>query len=116
MRKELLLIPAAALFGLAGGYGWSALHAPAPKAPPHAKAGFMPIPPSPEEQPAASDVQWTAEADDSGTAAAAATVHYSGCNEVRAAGKAPLNIGEPGYSPTMDGDGDGVACEPVRDR
>src|SRR6185369_14611605 len=34
MRKELLLIPAAALFGLAGGYGWSALHAPAPKAPP----------------------------------------------------------------------------------
>ena len=36
MRKELLLIPAAALFGLAGGYGWSALHAPALREPEHA--------------------------------------------------------------------------------
>ena len=70
MRKELLLIPAAALFGLAGGYGWSALHAPKPKLPPHPKAAFMPIPPSPEEQPAASDVQWAAEADDSNVVAA----------------------------------------------
>ena len=40
-----------------------------------------------------------------------ATVHYAGCNEVRAAGKAPLYYGEPGYAEYMDGDGDGVACE-----
>ena len=40
------------------------------------------------------------------------SVHYSGCNEVRAAGKAPLNRGDPGYGEHMDGDGDGVACEP----
>ena len=72
MRKELLLIPAAMIFGLAGGYAWSALHSPQPKLPPHPKAAFMPIPPSPEEQPAASDVQWAAEADDSNVAAAAA--------------------------------------------
>lgn len=36
---------------------------------------------------------------------------YSSCAEARAAGKAPLHRGEPGYSPKMDGDGDGVACE-----
>ena len=72
MRKELLLIPAAMIFGLAGGYGWSALHAPPPQAPRHAKAGFMPLPTSPEEQPTVSDAAWTAEADDTNVAAAPA--------------------------------------------
>ena len=43
-----------------------------------------------------------------------ASVTYSGCNEVRALGKAPLHYGEPGYRSDMDGDGDGVACEPIR--
>ena len=42
---------------------------------------------------------------------ATAGVYYRGCREVRAAGKAPLYRGEPGYRPEMDGDGDGVACE-----
>lgn len=37
---------------------------------------------------------------------------WSGCNAARAAGTAPIYIGEPGYSADMDGDGDGVACEP----
>ena len=37
---------------------------------------------------------------------------YSGCNEVRAAGKAPIYAGQPGYRAEMDGDGDGIACEP----
>jgi hypothetical protein len=37
---------------------------------------------------------------------------YSGCNEVRALGKAPIHAGEPGYRKSMDGDGDGIACEP----
>ena len=41
-------------------------------------------------------------------------VYYSDCNAVRAAGKAPLLIGQPGYRSTMDGDGDGIACEPYR--
>lgn len=41
----------------------------------------------------------------------AAEVTYSGCDEVRAAGAAPLLQGEPGYDPSMDGDGDGIACE-----
>ena len=43
-----------------------------------------------------------------------ASVTYGGCNEVRALGKAQLYAGEPGYRETMDGDGDGIACEPIR--
>ena len=42
------------------------------------------------------------------------SVHYSGCDEARAAGKAPIQAGQPGYREGLDGDGDGVACEPVR--
>lgn len=41
------------------------------------------------------------------------SVTYSGCDEVRALGKDPIHRGEPGYRTTMDGDGDGVACEPI---
>lgn len=37
-----------------------------------------------------------------------------GCNAARAAGIAPMYRGDPYYSPHMDGDGDGVACEPYR--
>jgi hypothetical protein len=40
--------------------------------------------------------------------------YYSGCDEARAAGVAPLYVNEPGYRAGMDGDGDGVACEPYR--
>lgn len=43
-----------------------------------------------------------------------AHVYYAGCNEVRAAGAAPLYRGQPGYRPEMDGDQDGIACEPHR--
>jgi hypothetical protein len=43
-------------------------------------------------------------------------VRYSGCNEVRAAGLAPLYRGQPGYREDMDGDLDGIACEPHRGR
>ncbi|WP_443972079.1 excalibur calcium-binding domain-containing protein [Sphingobium sp. CR28] len=39
---------------------------------------------------------------------------FSGCNEVRARGLDPLHSYEPGYSERMDGDGDGIACEPYR--
>ncbi len=39
---------------------------------------------------------------------------YDSCSEVRAAGKAPLRRGQPGYGSHLDRDGDGVACEPTR--
>lgn len=42
--------------------------------------------------------------------------YYSGCNEARAAGVAPIYSDEPGYRPEMDGDSDGIACEPYRGR
>lgn len=42
---------------------------------------------------------------------APATVAYPNCAAVRAAGKAPLLRGQPGYSPKLDRDNDGVACE-----
>lgn len=44
------------------------------------------------------------------------SVHYAGCNEVRDLGKAPLYAGQPGYRIGMDGDRDGIACEPHRGR
>jgi hypothetical protein len=39
-------------------------------------------------------------------------VWFRNCAAARAAGKAPIHQGEPGYSPHLDRDGDGVACEP----
>lgn len=36
---------------------------------------------------------------------------YANCAAVRAAGKAPLHRGKPGYRPALDRDGDGVACD-----
>lgn len=42
--------------------------------------------------------------------------YYRSCKEVRAAGAAPLRRGQPGYRAEMDGDGDGIACEPIRQR
>lgn len=45
------------------------------------------------------------------TSAPETTVYYANCAAVRAAGKAPLHRGEPGYSAHLDRDGDGVACE-----
>lgn len=83
---------------------------------------MMAIPSSPEEQPEALDGEWAARAADHPTAPVSAqggttpadTVYYAGCNEVRAAGKAPLHAGQPGYRVEMDGDSDGVACEPYR--
>lgn len=112
--RALLIILAAILFGLAGGYAWSAIqsspqHVSVPKA---VDATPPPLPASAEDQ------QWTARADDGAPSppvkpvAAAPTLHYAGCNEVRAAGKAPLHSDDPGYSPEMDGDSDGIACEP----
>lgn len=38
--------------------------------------------------------------------------YYSNCDDARSAGVAPLYAGEPGFRSEMDGDGDGVACEP----
>lgn len=41
---------------------------------------------------------------------------FRNCREAWAAGAAPIYRGQPGYRPEMDGDGDGIACEPYRGR
>lgn len=43
-------------------------------------------------------------------------VYFRNCKEAWAAGAAPLMRGQPGYRPEIDGDNDGVACEPFRRR
>lgn len=40
--------------------------------------------------------------------------HFSGCNEARAAGREDIPSWDPSYRTEMDGDGDGLACEPYR--
>lgn len=57
--------------------------------------------PQPEPQPAPQPAQ-----NNSG-----GEVYYQNCAAVRAAGKAPLYQGQPGYSYKLDRDHDGVACE-----
>lgn len=40
-----------------------------------------------------------------------ASVYFPNCAAARAAGAAPLYVGQPGYRSGLDRDGDGVACE-----
>jgi hypothetical protein len=42
---------------------------------------------------------------------AAAAVYYANCAAARAAGVAPLHVGDLGYRSGLDRDGDGTACE-----
>nr|WP_237453072.1 thermonuclease family protein [Qipengyuania vulgaris] len=73
------------------------------------------------EQKARSDRQHQAELRQANRAAALSAVqgsgvYYRNCDEARAAGATPLYRGQPGYGAHMDGDNDGVACEPYRGR
>lgn len=43
-------------------------------------------------------------------------VYFATCAQAWAAGAAPIYLGQPGYRPEMDGDRDGIACEPFRRR
>ena len=49
-------------------------------------------------------------------ASRASGLFFRNCAEARAAGVAPIYRGQPGYRPEMDGDNDGIACEPYRGR
>lgn len=40
--------------------------------------------------------------------------YWRQCDDARAAGTAPVYRGEPGYRDGLDGDSDGIACEPYR--
>ena len=45
-----------------------------------------------------------------GASATGDGIFYRSCDEVRAAGKAPLYPGQPGFRPELDDNGDGTAC------
>lgn len=47
-------------------------------------------------------------------APAPAAIHFRNCKEARAAGYSHMRRGEPGYSPHLDGDNDGIACDKHR--
>jgi micrococcal nuclease len=81
--------------GLWGEPCFGELTAPPPVQP------LVPAPPA-QEPPPAPDPQPAEPAPD---------VYYKNCDAVRAAGKAPLHRGEPGYRSALDRDGDGTACD-----
>ncbi|MDF7666188.1 DUF1524 domain-containing protein [Bifidobacterium sp. ESL0745] len=64
----------------------------------HAKPAPAPVAPAPA--PAASAVPQ-----------GGGDVYYKNCAAVRAAGKAPIYAGQPGYRAALDRDRDGIACE-----
>lgn len=74
--------------------------------------------PRPASERAARDAEPRAQAVRAVSAVRSAPsgVYFRNCSEARAAGAAPLYRGQPGYRPGMDGDGDGIACEPYRGR
>jgi len=39
---------------------------------------------------------------------------FPNCGAARAVGAAPVYRGDPGYGPHLDGDADGIGCEPPR--
>ena len=53
---------------------------------------------------------------DASSSSPTSTVYYPRCAAARAARAAPIYEGEPGYRPELDGDGDGIACEPYYGR
>ncbi|WP_412076429.1 excalibur calcium-binding domain-containing protein [Streptomyces xanthophaeus] len=50
-------------------------------------------------------------ADDDSGSGGGGSVSYRNCSAVKAAGKAPIRRGDPGYGQHLDRDGDGIACE-----
>lgn len=60
---------------------------------------------------AAAEEAAAAAASSSSSSSSSVSVYYPNCTAARAAGAAPLYIGEPGYRSALDRDKDGVACE-----
>jgi hypothetical protein len=93
------LLWGAVLLGTGAGYLWSASpRAPAvPAAAPVAASSAIAAPaPTPEE------VEHSR--------------YFANCKEAWSAGVAPMFRGQPGYRSGLDGDDDGIACEPYRGR
>lgn len=59
----------------------------------------------------AAAAQAAADAQAQVAAAQPASTFFANCDAARAAGAAPVHVGDPGYSRKLDRDGDGVGCE-----
>lgn len=70
--------------------------------------GGVVVAPEPAPQPAQAPVQAPAPAP---APAAPGNVSYANCAAVRAAGAAPIRVGDPGFESKFDRDGDGIGCE-----
>jgi hypothetical protein len=84
--------------------------APPPTMPPPTEPPTTNAPPPPPPNPPAPAVPRPV-APAPPTTWSTAAPYYANCDAVRAAGKAPLRAGQPGYRAALDRDGDGVACE-----
>ncbi|HVM23222.1 MAG TPA: excalibur calcium-binding domain-containing protein [Sphingomicrobium sp.] len=96
------LLWGAVLLGTAAGYVWSAAPAGSSASPAIAAVAPVAAPAAAENAPSREDIEHSA--------------YYPNCDAARAAGKAPIFRGQPGYRPALDADGDGIACEPYRGR
>jgi hypothetical protein len=91
--RAIIILLAAALLGLTGGYAWSHWSKPSAAAVANAPAARS-----------AKPGETSAELEES--------VYYADCAAVQKAGKAPLYPGQPGYRAELDPQNVGVACQP----
>jgi len=86
-----------------------------PARPPPQRQRRRPRPPRPHRRPRRPAPRTTSAPATSPAPTSAAGgssgVSYANCTAARAAGVTPLHRGEPGYSTSLDRDGDGIACE-----
>jgi hypothetical protein len=94
--RAIHLLWGAVLIGTAAGYVWSAV--------PNGSAPAAPVETVAAAQVSAAPAPSPEEIEHS--------VYYPNCAAARAAGHAPIFQGQPGYREALDGDGDGIACEP----
>jgi hypothetical protein len=115
------ILVAAVVLGLAAGFAWSivprSVHPHVPRAV-NPKPAFLPQ--------SAEDKDWSVRAENEDTpsfeasapdpthdqSAIEQSVYYARCADARAAGRAPILRGQPGYRRGLDADSDGIACEP----
>lgn len=75
-----------------------------------AKSSPAPVIPEPKETPVAPAPVVPAPVAPA-PAAPKTEVSYASCAAAKAAGAAPIQSGQPGYSKKLDKDGDGIACD-----
>jgi len=92
--RGIILLLAAVMLGLTGGYAWSKWSKPS-------AADLVNARKAPSAKPGQSSHDLEA------------TEYYADCAAARAAGKAPLYAGQPGYRTELDPDGTGLACPPT---